>query len=114
MDGKSTNENPRTGNGPREYSQFLVFQDWADTVPVAAVFPFHVPEALAEVQNVRAVCIVLGRRRAPVEAVLTIVVEPLTAANARRRQEDTVTISTHYLVAIVTVLSRPRPGAVIY
>jgi hypothetical protein len=53
-------------------------------VPVVTVVPIHVLVTLVKVQVVRVIRITLVRSRAPVVAVLTIVVELITVAIASR------------------------------
>ena len=115
MDGNNIEtKNRRPGNGPRVYCQFLVFQDWANTMTAVTVEPKHVLVTLAEAQEARAVVMALVMRRTPVVTVPTPAVERTIEATASRGKEDAVTIGACYLTTVLAILSRPGPGAVVY
>ena len=69
---------------------------------------------LANVQAAREIRNTLERSRAPVAAVLTIVVELITVAIASRGKKDALTVLAGHSVTFVTVLSRPDSGAVVF
>ena len=81
------------------------------TVVAIVVAPAHV--ARFEVQDVSVARVARVKRTTPTVAVRTRIVQLRTAAVARSRQENTITICfTCYLITIYTILSCPSPSTV--
>ena len=89
--------------------RYALFCDGAYSMTVAATDAVHVLETNAEAEDVREVVV---RRRTPIVAAVTVVVERRPVTVARSRKEDAVAIRPSYLVAFNAVLRGPFPSAV--
>ena len=55
-----------------------------------------------------------ARRRTPIAATVTSVVEPFPDMVARSRKEDAVAVRSFYFIAVNAVLYSPCPGTVCF
>ena len=92
--------------------RFALFCDGAYCIANAAIAADHVLVTIGKVEVVRVIVVVVVRRRTPIEAYVTIIVERCPATAARCRKEDAVAIRSCYPVDVNAVLCCPFPCTV--